>query len=104
MKLIAFCVRYPVSVLVGVILALLFGVIALSRLPMQMTPTVDRPEISVETKYHGAAPQEVEDEIIDRQEEKLNAVQELQEMVDKAITEYLDSQPVADGGSEPWPF
>jgi HAE1 family hydrophobic/amphiphilic exporter-1 len=81
MKLIAFCVRYPVSVLVGVILALLFGVIALSRLPMQMTPTVDRPEISVETKYHGAAPQEVEDEIIDRQEEKLNAVQELQEMV-----------------------
>jgi len=81
MKLIEFCVRYPVSVLVGVILALLFGVIALSRLPMQMTPTVDRPEISVETKYHGAAPQEVEDEIIDRQEEKLNAVQELQEMV-----------------------
>lgn len=81
MKLIQFCVRYPVSVLVGVILAMLFGVLAITRLPMQMTPTVDRPEVSVETRYRGAAPQEVEDEIIERQEEKLNAVQELREMV-----------------------
>jgi len=81
MHLIAFCVRYPVTVIVGMILALLFGVIALWRLPIQMTPTVERPEISVETTYLGAAPQEVENEIVDRQEEKLISVQELQELV-----------------------
>jgi hydrophobic/amphiphilic exporter-1 (mainly G- bacteria), HAE1 family len=81
MSLIAFCVRYPVTVIVGMILALLFGVIALSRLPIQMTPTVERPEISVETVYRGAAPQEVENEIVDRQEEKLISVQDLQELV-----------------------
>lgn len=81
MQLIDFCVRYPVSVLVGVILAMLFGVISLMRLPLQMTPTVDRPEVSVETVYRGAAPAETENEIIDRQEEKLNAVQNLREMV-----------------------
>lgn len=81
MKLIAFCVRYPVSVLVGMILALLFGVISLARIPLQMTPTVDRPEISVETTYRGAAPMEVENEIVDRQEEKLNSVQGLREIV-----------------------
>lgn len=81
MKLIEFCIRYPISVLVGVILAMLFGVISLTRIPLQMTPTVDRPEISVETTYRGAAPQEVENEIIDRQEEKLNSVQELSEIV-----------------------
>ena len=81
MKLIEFCVRYPVSVLVGVILAMLFGVISLTRIPLQMTPTVDRPEVSVETIYRGAAPQEVENEIVDRQEEKLNSVQELREIV-----------------------
>jgi len=80
MTLIAFCVRYPVTVVVGIILALLFGVIALARLPIQMTPTVERPEISVETVYRGAAPQEVENEIIDRQEEKLISVQDLQEL------------------------
>jgi HAE1 family hydrophobic/amphiphilic exporter-1 len=81
MTLIAFCVRYPVTVIVGMILALLFGGIALSRLPIQMTPTVERPEVSVETVYQGAAPQEVENEIVDRQEEKLISVQDLQELV-----------------------
>ena len=81
MKLIEFCVRYPVSVIVGMILALLFGVISLARIPLQMTPTVDRPEVSVETTYRGAAPMEVENEIVDRQEEKLNSVQELREIV-----------------------
>lgn len=81
MKLIDFCIRYPVSVIVGMIFAVMFGSIALTHLPLQMTPTVDRPEITVETTYRGAAPQEVENEIIDRQEEKLNSVQELQEIV-----------------------
>jgi HAE1 family hydrophobic/amphiphilic exporter-1 len=81
MKFITFCVRYPVTVIVGIILALLFGTIALTRIPMQMTPTVDRPEISVETRYTGAAPQEVEQEIIDRQEEKLTSIQNLREMM-----------------------
>ena len=81
MKLIAFCIRYPVSVIVGVILALLFGVISLTRIPLQMTPTIDRPEVSVETTYTGAAPQEVENEIVDRQEEKLTSIQNLREMV-----------------------
>ena len=81
MKLIAFCIRYPVSVIVGMILALLFGVISLTRIPLQMTPTIDRPEVSVETTYTGAAPQEVENEIVDRQEEKLTSIQNLREMV-----------------------
>jgi hydrophobic/amphiphilic exporter-1 (mainly G- bacteria), HAE1 family len=58
MQLINFCIRYPVTVLVGIILALMFGIIAVQRLPLQMTPTVDRPEITVETTYTGAAPQE----------------------------------------------
>ncbi len=85
MKLIEFCVRYPVTVLVGVILALLFGGIALARLPMQMIPTVDRPEITVETEYPGAAPLEVEQEVVDRQEEKLNSVESLREITSTAI-------------------
>ncbi|MBI2882042.1 MAG: efflux RND transporter permease subunit [Candidatus Tectomicrobia bacterium] len=80
MKLIDFCVRYPVSVLVGVILLILFGAISMLRIPVQMTPTVDRPEITVETTYLGAAPAEVEKEVTDRLEEKLNSVEGLEEM------------------------
>lgn len=80
MGLIRWCVRYPVSVAVGMILATLFGIISIYRLPLQMTPTVDRPEITVETDYPGAAPQEVEQEITDRQEERLNSVEGLSEI------------------------
>jgi len=85
MKLIEFCVRYPITVMVGILLALLFGVIALSRLSIQMIPTVDRPEITVETEYRGAAPLEVEREISDRLEEKLNAVESLREINSTSI-------------------
>ncbi|MFQ5541230.1 MAG: efflux RND transporter permease subunit [Candidatus Binatia bacterium] len=85
MRLIEFCVRYPVTVLVGILLALLFGGIALFRLPVQMIPTVDRPEITVETEYSGASPLEVEREITDRLEEQLNAVESLREINSTSI-------------------
>ena len=85
MKLIEFCVRNPVTVLVGVLLALLFGGIALFRLPVQMIPTIDRPEITVETEYRGASPLEVEQEITDRLEEQLNAVESLREINSTSI-------------------
>ena len=80
MKLIEGCIKYPVTVLVGVLLAILFGTISLLHLPWQMTPTVDRPEITVSTEYKGAASLEVEQEITDRIEERLNSVENLSEM------------------------
>jgi HAE1 family hydrophobic/amphiphilic exporter-1 len=79
-KLIELSIRYPVSVLVAVMLAVLFGIIGLSRLPIQMIPTIDRPEISVQTPYPGAGPFEVEEEVTRRQEELLNIVENLRKM------------------------
>jgi len=75
MKLVESSVRYPVTVLVGAILAVLFGVISLLGIPMQMAPTVDRPVIEVETRWPGASPREIEEEITDKLEEKLNSVE-----------------------------
>ncbi len=80
MKLIEASVRYPVTVLVGVILAVLFGVLALFGIPLQMVPTVDKPIITVETRWSGASPKEVEEEITDRLEEQLNSVEGLSEI------------------------
>ena len=80
MKLIDACIRYPVTVLVGVILCGLFGTIALLRLPTQMMPTIDRPEISISTPYPGAGPLEVEEEVTRRQEQLLNTVENLREL------------------------
>ena len=64
----------PVAVVVAGILAALFGVISLFRLPIQLTPQVDQPFINISTGWRAAAPQEVESEIIEPQEDVLRGL------------------------------
>jgi len=78
--LIRFAVDNPVKVTVGVILLVLFGCLSLFEIPIQLTPDVDRPVITVTTWWAGASPQEIESEIVDRQEEKLKNVTNLEKM------------------------
>jgi HAE1 family hydrophobic/amphiphilic exporter-1 len=58
----------------------MFGLIALLRIPVQLTPNVDKAEITVNTIWPGASPQEVEREIADEQEDVLKSVEGLVEM------------------------
>jgi len=73
-------VRHPVKVSVGVLLVALFGAISLVLMPMQLTPEVQTPTITVETQWRGASPQEVEREIVQPQEEQLQSVEGLVKM------------------------
>jgi len=87
MQLIDSFVHSPVKVAVGVLLVALFGLVALVRMPMQLTPEVQRPALTIETRWPGASPQEVEQEIIIEQEEQLKSV----EGVTKLSSESMDS-------------
>ena len=80
MKLVDASIKNPITVIVGVILVVMFGFIALLRIPVQLTPNVDKAEITVNTVWPGASPQEVEREIIDEQEDVLKSVEGLVEM------------------------
>lgn len=80
-------VRNPVKVSVGVLIVALFGIIALIRMPMQLTPEVQIPTISIQTRWPGASPQEIEREIVQEQEEQLQSV----EGVTKMTSECMDS-------------
>ncbi len=80
MNLVEGSIRYPVRVAVGAILLLLFGGLALFRIPVQLTPTVDEPEVTVGTFWPGASPQEIEREIVDEQEEQLQGLEGLLRM------------------------
>ncbi|NNF42727.1 MAG: efflux RND transporter permease subunit [Phycisphaerales bacterium] len=73
-------IRQPVTVVVGVILTLLAGALALSRLPIQLTPNVENTIITVTTFWEGASPEEVELNIIDPQEERLLGIAGLRSM------------------------
>jgi len=80
MKVVEAAIRSPVKTAVGAILLGLFGTIALTRIPIQLTPTIEEPEISVTTLWPGASPKEVEREIVDEQEEQLKSLAGLREM------------------------
>ncbi len=75
MSLAEAIVRSPVKVSVGVLLVALFGFVALERMPMQLTPEVQRPTITIETLWPGASAQEVEQDIVVEQEEQLKGVE-----------------------------
>ncbi len=85
MHFIEACVANPVKVAVGALLLMLFGAIALVRMPMQLIPEVQTPTITVETRWPGASPQEVEREIIQEQEEQLKSVEGVQKMTSESM-------------------
>ncbi len=72
--MIGFCVRNPVKVAASMIVIVLFGSIALWQMPMQMTPEVRIPTISVSVRWPGASPYEIEHEIIQELERQLKDV------------------------------
>lgn len=84
MNLTRLALTNPVATLVGVLMVLLFGVISLGRLPVQLTPEVERPEITIKTVWRAAAPEEVEAEIIEPQEVVLRGLPGMTEMLAQA--------------------
>jgi len=80
MDFLKLVVRQPVTVTVGVILVIVAGVLSVQRIPVQLTPNVEDTVVSVQTFWEGASPNEVEQEIIDKQEEKLRGLASLKQM------------------------
>jgi len=79
-NLIRLAIARPVAVLAVVLLVVLAGLVALREIPIQLAPDIDRPVISVETPWPGAAPEEVEREIVNRQEDVLRDIEGVTEM------------------------
>jgi len=85
MKIIEYSIHNIVKVTVGAIFVLLFGLIALFRMPVQLVPDVEKPQITVVTPWIGASPEEVEQEIIHEQEEMLKSVENLRKLTSKSF-------------------
>ena len=84
MKLVETSIKRPVTVAVAVIFVILFGLISLFRVPVQLTPDVENPKVTVSTVWPGASPFEVESEIVNKQEEKLKGVEGLVELTSES--------------------
>ena len=84
MNLIKLAIERPIAVVAAVLMAMLFGWVSLDRIPIQMSPDVRQPVIRVTTSWPGAAPAEVEREIVNRQEEVLKGLEGLERLVSTA--------------------
>jgi multidrug efflux pump subunit AcrB len=51
--------RSPIGVIVIAVFLGLLGLLSLSRLPLQLFPDINRPELSIQTGWRTASPEEV---------------------------------------------
>ena len=87
---ISLSIRQPVATFALVILVVIFGLLGLDRLPVQLTPDVESPTITVRTSWPGATPYEVEKEIIEEQEDVLKSLTGLVSMESSSYNNYGD--------------
>jgi HAE1 family hydrophobic/amphiphilic exporter-1 len=83
---IRLAIERPTAVVAAVLMAVMFGALALTRIPIQLTPDVRKPVIEVETIWAGAAPAEIEREIVNPQEEELKGLSGLETMISRSET------------------
>ena len=67
-------VRYPITVIVRVLLVIVFGYVCLTFLTVELKPDTEEPILLVTTLYPGAAPEEVEGEITTQFEQAISGV------------------------------
>ena len=84
MNPIKISIERPVAVMAAVLMVIMFGVAALFTIPIQLTPDVRKPIISIQTRWPGAAPAEVEREIVNPQENELRGLEGLETITSQA--------------------
>ncbi len=80
MDLIRISIERPVAVISAVLMAVMFGIVAAQTIPIQLAPDVRNPVISIRTTWFGAAPAEIEREVLNEQEEVLQGLEGLDKM------------------------
>lgn len=69
-----------------VLIVMVLGVLAATRVPVQMIPDLEVRTVTVQTRWPGATPQDIEQEILIEQEEYLRGIPNLQRLVATANT------------------
>ncbi len=80
MNLEQFSLKNPAAIAAGALLVLLFGWIALSRLPIQLLPDTRQPQLFINVGWREAAPNEVEEALIEPIEEAMRGLPGMKEM------------------------
>ncbi|MBD3235438.1 MAG: MMPL family transporter, partial [Candidatus Eisenbacteria bacterium] len=80
MRIVQASMKRPVTVTMITIAAVLFGLVSLSRLPLNLLPEISYPTLTIRTEYPDSAPAEVEKLITEPLEEAVSVIQGLREL------------------------
>lgn len=79
-KLAEICIKRPVFATMMNLALVIIGIVSYSRLGVDRLPTVDIPTVRIGTTLAGAAPEEIETEVVDVLEEAVNTVAGIDEL------------------------
>ncbi len=75
-----FSVKKPMTVLVGVVIAIVLGIVAFSRMTPDLLPNINLPYAVIITAYPGATPEEVEEEVTKPIEQAMATLDHVEEI------------------------
>jgi multidrug efflux pump subunit AcrB len=79
--------RSPIGVIVVAIFVGLLGLLSATRLPLQLFPDVNKPQLSIQTNWRTASPEEVESELLEPLENVLQGMPGVEEIEGNALAE-----------------
>jgi HAE1 family hydrophobic/amphiphilic exporter-1 len=79
-KITNFSLRHPVTLWMMVIAVVLAGLVAITNLPLSLFPNLNLPIATIQTKWSGASPTEVEQQITNPLETKFQSLSDVTQM------------------------
>ena len=80
MRLTQYSASSPAAIAAAALIVLLFGALALLRLPIQLLPDTKDPQIWINVQWREAAPSEVEEALVEPIEEAMRGLSGMKEM------------------------
>ena len=78
-------IERPVAVMAIMLLIVLFGIVALRTIPIQLSPDIEKPIYQIRVSWPGAAPEDVDREIVSRLETELSNLAGVEEILSRSF-------------------
>src|SRR5579862_8571689 len=79
--------RSPIGIVVVALFVVLCGLLSLNRLPLQLFPDINRPQLTIFTGWRTASPEEVESELLEPLENVMQGLSGVEELEGNAFPE-----------------
>jgi len=79
--------RSPIGLIVTAVFLGLLGLLSLTRLPLQLFPEINKPELTIQTGWRTASPEEVESELLEPLENVMQGMPGVEEIEGNAFPE-----------------